>query len=475
MNESDVEALKSALGGNLLEAGDVGYDAARHVWNGMIDRRPTLIARCRGTTDVVEAVRFAATHDLPISMRGGGHNVAGTAVGENALMLDLSGLRSVTLDPQASVARVQPGATLGDIDCETQVHGLATPTGVVSRTGIAGLCLNGGIGWLRRKHGLTCDNLIAAELVTANGEVVHASDATTPELMWGLRGGGGNFGVVTDFVFRLHPVGPEVFFTFVAYPANQREQCYRAYREWTRRAPEEASTLAAAINLPDDPQFPVPEARGQPALAFLGAWAGSPQDGERAMQPLREAGTPLLDFSGRMSWVEAQQLLDANFPDGQLYYWKGQTLTEEALSDPGIDRLIKHADARPSPLTSFVIWHMGGAVRRVDESDTAFGGRDAEFILAAESCWIDPAESETNIAWAREAVADMQAYAAGGLYLNYPGFFEDTEQTTKQAFGEKYKRLQALKDRYDPRNLFRFNANIMPSSVQSENIGTGVS
>lgn len=463
MRKKDIETLNDALGGNLLRPGDPEYDDARRVWNGMIDHRPALIARPRGTADVAHAVAFARDHGLPISIRGGGHNVAGTAVGNDALMLDLSGLRSVLVDAKSHIARVQPGARLADVDRETQLHGLATPMGVVSRTGIAGLCLSGGIGWLRRKHGLTCDNLVAAEVVTGNGEVVHANDRDTPDLMWALRGGGGNFGVVTNFEFQLHPVGPEVFFTFVAYPARDRERCYRAYRDWTKDAPLEASTLATAITIPDDPEFPAPEARGEPAIAFLGAWAGSPAAGEQAMQPLREAGTPLFDFSDRMPWVQVQSLLDANFPDGLLYYWKGRSLTRDVLSDEGIERLVRHAGSRPSPQSSFVLWHMGGAVREVPENETAFGGRNADFILAAEATWTDKTRSDANIQWARDAVANFGDYASGGLYLNYPGFNEDNESAMHETFGRKYDRLRALKKEYDPRNLLRFNPNIAPA------------
>ncbi|QTF90948.1 FAD-binding oxidoreductase [Halomonas sp. BM-2019] len=462
--DADTEALKTSLGGNLLGPDDPAFTERRRVWNGMIDRRPAFIARCRGTADVVAAVAFARKRGLPISVRGGGHNVAGTAVGDDSLMIDLSLMRTVIVDPGARVARVQGGALLQDVDRETQVHGLATPTGLVSKTGIAGLCLSGGLGWMRRKYGLTCDNLIGAEVVTGNGEVVHTSEAENPELLWGLRGGGGNFGVVTTFEFRLHPVGPEVAVTFVGYPADDRRKCYEAFRDFTRSAPEEIATLVTAITVPDDPAFPVPDARGKPAIAFLGVYVGDPAAGESAMAPLRRVTEPLFDLSGTMRWVDIQSLLDANFPDGGLYYWKGRPLTAAALGDAGIDMLIDYAERRPSPLTALVIWHLGGAIRRVDENGTAYSGRDAEYMLAAESIWSDRADDEANIAWSRSAVADFACYGCGdGFYLNYPGFLENQDEDTRATFGQKYARLQALKASCDPQNLFRFNSNITPA------------
>lgn len=464
ITDASTEALKMTLGGNLLGPDDPAFDEVRQVWNGMIDRRPALIARCRGTADVVATVAFARKQDLPISVRGGGHNVAGTAVGDNSLMIDLSLMRTVIVDANARVARVQGGALLQDVDRETQVHGLATPTGLVSKTGIAGLCLNGGLGWLRRKHGLTCDNLIGAEVVTGNGEVVYTSETSNPELLWGLRGGGGNFGVVTTFEFRLHPVGPEVAFTFVGYPADDRRRCYEAYRDFTQHAPDEVSTLVTSITVPDDPAFPVPDARGKPAIAFLGVSLGAPEAGEAAMAPLRRVAAPLFDLSGTMRWVDIQSLLDANFPAGGLYYWKGRPLTAAALGDAGIDMLVDYAERRPSPLTALVIWHLGGAIRRVDENGTAYGGRGAEYMLAAESIWSDRADDESNIAWSRNAVDDFARFGYGdGLYLNYPGFLENQDEETRATFGQKYARLQALKASCDPQNLFRFNSNITPA------------
>ncbi|MCE8012500.1 FAD-binding oxidoreductase [Billgrantia desiderata] len=463
MNKTAIEALDTALGGHLIRPDDPQYDRARQVWNGMIDRRPALIARCRGTADVLAAVRFAREHGLPISVRGGGHNVAGTAVGDDAMAIDLSPMRGVVVDADKRLARVQGGALLEDVDREAQVHGLATPMGVVSQTGVAGLCLSGGLGWLRRRYGLTCDNLVRAEVVTGSGEVVYASESENPELLWGLRGGGGNFGVVTTFEFQLHPVGPEVFFTFVAYPAEERKKCYQAYRDFTAKTCDEVSTLVTSMTVPDAPDFPVLEARGKPAIAFLGAYAGAPAEGEEALRPLRTVSEPLFDFSGTMRWTDIQSMLDPGFPQGNLYYWKGRTVTEEALSDEAIERLLEHAAARPSPLTTLVLWHMGGAVARVAEHETAFGGRKAAYLLAAESVWTDHTDDEPNIAWARNAVTDFARYSCGGFYLNYPGFLENQNEITRATFGSKYERLQALKRTWDPDNMFRFNANIPPA------------
>jgi FAD/FMN-containing dehydrogenase len=457
-----VAGLRSRLAGELIELGGSGYEEARKLWNGMIDRRPALIARCRGTADVAAAVSFAREHDLPLAVRGGGHNVAGTASVDAGLVVDLSPMTAVAVDPERRTVRAGGGVRLGELDRATQAFGLATPLGVVSATGIAGLTLSGGIGWLRRKYGMSCDNLVSAEVVTADGMVLTASEEENPDLFWGIRGGGGNFGVVTSFEYRLHPVGPEVMFCFVFYPGERAAAVLGSYERYMAEAPDEVGPLAFLGRVPRHEMFPV-EWHGRPFVAVAAMYAGRAEEGERVVRPLRELGEPIADLSARMPYVEAQTLLDEDYPDGWRYYWKSVNL--RGLGEEAIGRLVALAEAAPSDHSTIDVWYHGGAMARIGASETAFGDRSAPILIAPEANWEHAADDEANIAWARDCIAQMQRFSDGGTYLNFPGFLEEGERMLRGAYGDNYERLVALKDRYDPTNLFRINQNIPPTTA----------
>jgi FAD/FMN-containing dehydrogenase len=455
-----VAALRERLQEALLRRGDDGYDEARQVWNGMIDRYPALIARCADTSDVIAAVEFAREHDLLVAVRGGGHSVAGYSTCDDGLVIDLSAMRAVHVDPEARTVRVEGGATWGDLDRETQRFGLATPGGVVSTTGVAGLTLGGGYGWLRRRYGLSCDNLLAAEVVTAEGRLVTASDTENPELLWGLKGGGGNFGIVTSFRFRLHPVGPEVMYAATLYPVEQATEVLRAWRDFVSAAPDEVTSDATLWSVPPDPELPA-ELHGRPIVLLDAVYAGAVEEGERTLQPLRDLAAPLLDLSGPQPYTAVNSALDAIFPAGAFQsYWKSLYLDE--LGNDAIDTIVEHNRQRPSPMSPVPIRHLGGAMSRVAPQDTALGDRSAPFLLSIDSTWEDPDEAEQNIAWTRGFWSEMLPYSTGGAYLNFPGMLEEGEDLLKKSFGPNYERLLELKRRYDPSNLFRLNHNLDP-------------
>ncbi len=460
IDEERIEGFVEGFHGRVVRPGDADYDDARAVWNGMIDGRPALIARCAGVADIVDAVTFARESDLPLAVRGGGHNVAGTAVRDDGLVVDLSGMTAVRVDPEARTAWVQAGATWADLDRETQRFGLATPGGVVSDTGVAGLTLGGGIGHLRGKYGLSCDNLRSVELVTADGEFLTASAEENPDLFWGLRGGGGNFGVVTAFEFDLHPVGPEVATAFVFYPGGELETVLRGYREYVASAPREVSTLAFAGEIPEEELFPS-EVVHETKIAVLGCYAGPVEEGEDALAPLRELAEPLADLGGTMAYTELQGLLDEDYPDGMRYYWKSLYL--DGLSDPAVDRVAYWSEVAPSPLSTVDVWPLGGAIADVGPEESAFAGRGAPFLLGVEANWEAPVTDEANVEWVRDVIEDMRQFSDGSVYPNFPGFLEDNDETMRTTFGSAYGRLVDLKDEYDPTNLFDHNANVAPS------------
>jgi FAD/FMN-containing dehydrogenase len=408
--------------------------------------------------DVIAAVNFARDHGLPLSVRGGGHNVAGNAVCDGGVTIDLSPMRGVHVDPSARIAHVQGGATWGDLDRETQVFGLATPGGVVSTTGIGGLTLHGGMGHLRRKHGLSLDNLLAVHIVTADGGLHHASADENADLFWAVRGAGSNFGVVTSFTFRLHPVGPTVMLCAPMYSLEDGPAVLRRWRDYIATTPDEFTPLAVFWSVPEG--FP-PELVGRPIVIIAGLYAGPVEEGERIAQPLRELATPLMDLSGPMPFAAIQSAFDPFFPKGLLQYWKSTYV--DTLSDDLLDALCDLAAARPSPKTTMDIWPQSGAVARVGAEETAFGPRPP-FMVAFESSWTDPAANEANITWARDAWASMRRFASRGIYLNFPGFGEEKEDLVRAAYGPNYPRLRALKAQYDPTNLFRSNLNISPSA-----------
>lgn len=464
LDQAAIRAFEARLSGPVIRPTDAAYDEARRVWNGVIDRYPALIARCTGVSDVIAAVNFARDHDLLVAVRGGGHNVAGTATCDGGLVIDLSPMKGIQVDPAARTARAQAGVIWGELDRETQRFGLATPGGEVSETGIAGLTLSGGIGYLRRKHGLSCDNLISADVVTADGRFLKASADKNPDLFWGLRGGGGNFGIVTSFEYRLHPLGPEVMAANVIYPYEQAETVLRAWRDFTADAPDDISSACILWSVPAIPDFP--EAwHHRPVIIMDAMYAGPVEAGERALQPLRQFGTPLVDLSGPTQFTALQSDMDGFCPAGNLYYWKSLNL--DSLTDELMALTLQAGFDRPSPQSLIVIRHLGGAMNRVSAEETAFGDRSALYNLSLDTSWIDSADSANNIAWTR-AVWDRAAqHTSQGVYLNFPGFLEEGESLLRRAYGKNYERLAALKTKYDPDNLFRLHQNIKPLQEHS--------
>jgi FAD/FMN-containing dehydrogenase len=456
-----LDGLAERLTGELVRPGEGAYDEARSVWNGMIDLRPVAVARCGSAADVAAVLGVARETGLPLAVRGGGHNVAGFATVEDGIVIDLSPLNGVAVDPEARRVRVGGGATLGDLDAATQEHGLVVPLGVASETGVAGLTLSGGLGWVRRKWGLSCDNLVGAEIVTADGAVLRVDADTDPELLWGLRGGGGNFGVVTEFEFEAHPLGPEVFFAFTMYPLGVARDVLAGHERVVFELGDDVSTIAVLGHVPPIDDFPV-EIHGEPYVAVLGLFAGSAEDGERALQPLCALGEPLADLSGSMPFVDVQQIYDADYPAGHRYYWKSAKLP--SLSPEVIDALAEQLHRAPSKHSTIDVWLNGGAIARVAEDATAFSGRDGLYVLGLESNWEDPADDQVNIAWARGVLEAVDGHASGGAYLNFPGFLEEGQSLVRASMGDNYARLAKLKGRLDPENLFRRNANVEPAA-----------
>jgi len=466
MDGQVVEALRAALGGDVIAPDDTPYDAARAVWNAMIDRRPAVIVRPRDTAEVAAAVKIARANGLPVSIRGGGHNVAGHAVGDGALMIDLSSMKAVRVDPVTRRASVEGGATWGDVDRATQAHGLATPGGLISDTGVGGLTLSGGIGWLRSRFGLCIDNVLSAEVVTADGSVIRASATENADehadLLWALKGGGGNFGVVTGFEFALHPLGPEVYFAGPVYAVSAGAGPIRFWRDFLAGKHDRVASLVEFSTIPSDPAYPE-EAWGTRVYTLAALYAGDAAEGEALLRPLLEQGDLVTDYSGRMPYLDVQQLFDTVIPFGQhRSYWKSRYLRD--LPDEAIDLILEGNATPPSPNTLSSIWNFGGATAAVDAGATAFGDRSMPWMFSVDSVWTDPADDAANIAWTRAFWERSEAYSAGGrIYLNFPGMGEGNEDLVKRTFGANFERLTAIKKRYDPDNVFRFNQNIDPA------------
>lgn len=461
ITEAQIASLAHQLQGNLIRPGDDDYDEARAVWNGMIDKYPALIVQCEKPSDVITAVAFARKNNLLLSVRGGGHNVAGHATNDGGLVIDLGPMNQVVINPDTQTVRVGGGATLGELDAASQQYGLAVPAGVVSETGVGGLTLGGGFGWLRNKYGLTCDNVLGAEVVTADGRLLRASETENSDLFWGIRGGGGNFGIVTEFEFQAYPLGPEVMLLAAFYDGEEMADILRFFREYTATAPDEISLLAVAGVFPPGAEVFPEELHGRAFILLIGVYVGDAEVGERVLQPLREVRQPLVDFSGRMPFVEVQQFYDEDYPAGEMrYYWKSLNLT--SLDDEAIDTIVRHAKAQPSPHSTTDIWHIGGAIKRVDDESMAFHGRHVNYLLSPEANWEHAAEDEENIAWLRDFLAAMQPYSDGSRYLNFPGFQEEGDDMMRTAFAAKYDKLARLKKKYDPGNLFSLNQNIKP-------------
>ena len=454
-----MESFSAALSGQLLLPGSDQYEAARSVWNAMIDRRPAMIARCQTADDVLAAVRLATTHKLLLSVRGGGHNIAGNAVCDGGLMIDLSAMKTVVVNAEARTARVGPGATLADLDRATQAFGLATPVGINSTTGIAGLTLGGGFGWLSRSLGLTIDNLISADVVTAAGTPVTASAALHPDLFWGIRGGGGNFGVVTSFQFKLHPVGPEVLAGLVIHPLDEAGAVLRFYREFIKTTPEKFVCWFVLRQAPPLP-FLSPDWHGRQILALAMCYSGAVAEGEDVARPLRSFGQPLADVVGPTPFTGWQTVLDPLLTPGMRNYWKSHDFL--ALDDGLVDVLIDHARSIPDPQTEIAFAQLGGAVSRIAADATAYTHRDAQFVLNVHGRWADAARDNACIGWARHLFQAAAPYATGGAYVNF--LTQEEQGRVKAAYGSNYPRLALLKKKYDPNNTFRVNQNIGPSA-----------
>ena len=459
LRASEVEALAARISGGTLRAGDDGYEEARKIWNATVDRRPALIARCLTEGDVQAAVRFAAEHRMLTSVRAGGHHIAGNAVAEGGLMLDLSGMRSVDVDPAQRRARVGAGALLGDFDRAAQAHGLATPLGINSTTGVAGLTLGGGFGWLTRRHGLTIDNLLGATVVTADGSLHRTSATSEPDLFWALRGGGGNFGVVTSFDFRLHPVGPEVWSGLVVYPYAQARQVLRAWREFNRSAPDELSVWAVLRKAPPLPFLPA-AAHGTEVVVLATLHSGDVEAGRRATAPLTTFGEPLGVALAPTPYAGFQTAFDPLLTPGGRNYWKSNNFS--ALSDAALDVVIEAAGRLPGPECEIFVAQLGGAMARVRPAETAFIARDASYVMNVHGRWSDPRDDARVRDWERQVFSAAAPHGTGGGYVNF--LTEDEGERVAASYGSNHARLQALKHRYDPANLFRMNLNIEPAA-----------
>jgi FAD/FMN-containing dehydrogenase len=456
---TDLERLHDSIRGAVIDPDDEGYDAARAIWNGAIDRRPAFVARCTGVADVVAAVRFARERDLLVAVRSGGHGVGGHALCDGGLVIDLSPMKGIRVDPAARSARAEAGVLWGELDRETQLHGLATVGGIVTHTGIAGLSLGGGIGWLMRKHGATVDNLLSVDLVTAEGELLAANRDENPDLFWGIRGGGGNFGVVTSFEYQLHPVGPIVLAGPIFHRFEDASQVLRFYREFAAAAPDELTTIFELSVAPPLPFLPE-DVQGKPIVMVGACYAGTPDDGIDVVRPLKRFGSPIVDLLEPKPYLELQSMFDPFVPHGWHRYWKSVELPP--LTDDAIDTLVERSSAPTSPKSYTIVFQLGGALARVGGDETAFSQRDAAHNVNINAVWTeeDP-EAERHIAWARDFFDAMQPHAGRSVYVNFLG--EEGGSRVRQAYGARnYERLVELKRAYDPTNFFRLNQNIEP-------------
>jgi FAD/FMN-containing dehydrogenase len=446
--------LGARFSGELLQPGQPGYDEARRVHNGLVDKRPKLIARCRGVADVVDALNLARTLGLEVAVRGGGHNVAGRATVEGGLMIDLSSMKGIHVDTHLRTVRADGGVTWAELNRETQLHGLAVTGGVVSSTGIAGLTLGGGLGWLMSKYGLALDNLRSVDLVTADGRVVQASADREPDLFWALRGGGGNFGVATSFEYLLHPVGPTITGGLIAHPFDSARDMLRFFRDSTAALPDDQTLFAGLIHAPDG--------SGTKLAAMVTCHCGEPAAGEAAMRPLKEFGSPVLDALGPMPYCALNSMLDAGYPKGALNYWKSSFLAK--LSDDAIDAMVELFARCPTPMGQLLLEHFHGAATRVAATDTAFPLRSEGYNCLVLAEWLDPAMSDRCIGWARETYAEMERFFSSSRYVNYLGDDESDENPVAAAYGPNYSRLREIKTKYDRGNFFHLNQNIRPLS-----------
>jgi FAD/FMN-containing dehydrogenase len=460
VSEEALDALRKGLRGKVVLPGEPGYDDARTIWNAMIDRKPAIIVSAAGAADVARAVQFAREHQLLVAIRGGGHNIAGNAVCEGGLMIDLTPMKAVRIDPKARTAYVEPGVTLGEFDKEAQAHGLATPLGINSTTGVAGFTLGGGFGWISRKYGLTIDNLISVDIVTADGKLVSASAKENPDLFWAVRGGGANFGVVTAFEFRLHPVGPEVIAGLIVHPFANAKELLEGYRKFVANAPDEVTAWVVLRKAPPLPFLP-PEVHGKEIVVFAVCAIGDKAAAEKAVAPLRALGKPIADVIGPSPFVGWQTAFDPLLTPGARNYWKSHDFKK--LDDGFFKVLIEGVNTLPGPECEIFLGHLGGAVNRVKADATAYPHRDVEFIMNIHTRWRDAAQDKGFIEWTRKVFDAAGAFATGGVYVNFMPE-DEGQRVAKGAYGPNHERLAKLKAKYDPANLFRMNQNIKPAS-----------
>ena len=454
-----IDSFRTRLRGPLMLPGEPGYDDGRAIWNAMIDRQPALIARCLGVADVISAVNFAREHGLTLSIKGGGHNIAGLAVCDGGIVLDMSLMRGVWVDPNAGTARAQLGCLLGDVDRETQIHGLAAVLGFVSMTGIAGLTLGGGFGYLTRRFGWSSDNVLSMDVVTADGHVVRASERENSDLFWGLRGGGGNFGVVTSFEYKLHPVGPEVMAGGIAWSAEHAHDVIEMYRAFTEQAPPELTCVLALRKAPPAPWL-AKSVHGQSIVAIFVCHTGAIKEAEKQVAPIKAFGSPVGDIIQPRSYVSQQSLLDGTQPKGRRYYWKSEYLPR--LEAEMLAKAIEHAERIASPHSAILLFPIDGALNQLPEDHSAVGNRDAAFVLNIAASWENAGDDQANIDWSRAAWRDMRRFSTGGTYVNFLTE-EESDERIRAAYGKNYRGLVDVKTKWDPENLFRTNKNIAPA------------
>lgn len=449
LDQEELRSFQQSLRGSLIRPADDGYDEARRIWNAMVDKRPAIIVKCSGAPDIAASIAFARSHNLPLAIRGGGHNVAGNALSDNGLVIDLSNMKAILVDPDRQTARAEPGVLWSEFDRETQAHGLATTGGVVGSTGIAGFTLGGGVGWLHAKYGLTADNLLSAEVVLADGSVVKANSQDNADLFWALRGGGGNFGVVSSFEYQLYPV-EQVLAGPVFHPAERAFDVLRFYRDFTADLPDELTVYTGILTDPE----------GNKLIGVVACYVGSMEEGERLVKPLREFGSPVADNIGPMPYTTLQSMFDPAFPPDYQNYWKSGFLAD--VSDDALKQFAEFAIAAPSPSTMVMIENYHGAYSRVDPTATAYNHRDGKYDMLILANWVNPEDTEKNVKWAREFYQGMQPYLAGTSFPNLMGQ-EEIADRAREAYGTNYARLAEIKKRYDPDNLFRLNLNVKPA------------
>ena len=459
ISASTLDALKTLLQGQVIVPGENGYQESKTIWNGMINRRPAFVVRCLGVADVIASVKFSREHDLLLCIRGGGHNIAGTAIAEGAMMLDMSLMHGVWVDKQRQIAHAQVGCLLGDVDRETQVHGLAAVLGFVSRTGITGLTTGGGFGYLTRRWGWTSDNVVGMDVVTAEGQLVRASDEENDDLFWGLRGGGGNFGVVTGIDYKLYPVGPEIVGGPVAWPASQAPGVLELYRKLIDEAPRELTLVIIMRPAPPAPWLPK-DMHGKPIIVMLACYSGDPDQGEKAVAPIKSFGEPIGDVLVRRPYLQLQSLLDATQPNGRRYYWKSEYLSD--IEPAFCEKFVESAAKIPSPHSAAILFQLDGALNQLSNDHSAVGNRDARYVVNLASSWEDSGDDDLNIGWARAAWADMKQFSTGGTYVNFLTEDEGPERI-EAALSSSYQRLAEIKKKWDPDNVFRTNRNIKPA------------